>query len=87
MPRSVDIGLRVTPSRALPGARVALTGTHLPLPTEGLPHVLVGASDARVVAASSHRVRFVVPASNDAQHDTGSGALPVRIDEYISAPA
>jgi sugar lactone lactonase YvrE len=81
MPRSADIGLRVTPSRALPGARVAVTGTHLPLPAEGLPHVLVGASDARVVAASSHSVRFVVPA------DPEGGRLPVRIDECISEPA
>jgi outer membrane protein assembly factor BamB len=81
MSRNADTGLNVTPSRALPGARVAVTGPHLPLPVEGLPHVLVGTSDARVVAASSQRVRFIVPA------DTEGGTLPVRIDECISQPA
>lgn len=75
------LSLTVEPSRALPGARVAVTGTHLPLPPEGLPHVLVGAADARVVAASPHRVRIVVPP------DTEGGTLPVRIDECISEPA
>ncbi len=74
-------GLVVTPQRALPGARVLVTGTHLPLPVEGLPHVLVGESDARVVAASPRSVRFVVPG------DTKGGTLAVRIDECISAPA
>ena len=75
------MSLTVEPSRALPGARVAVSGTHLPLPPEGLPHVLVGTSDARVVAASARRVRIVVPA------DTGGGRLPVRVDECISEPA
>ena len=79
------------PPRALPGARVAVIGTHLPLPAEGLPHVLVGESDARVVAASSRSVRFVVPASprpSDAPgNDVPRGPLPVRIDECISDPA
>ena len=73
--------LTVTPQRALPGARVLVTGTHLPVPVEGLPHVLVGESDARVVAASPRSVRFVVPG------DTPGGTLPVRIDECIGAPA
>lgn len=79
--RSADSGLRVEPSRALPGARVAVSGKHLPLPAEGLPHVLVGAADARVVAASSRSVRFIVPS------DASGGTLPVRIDECISEPA
>jgi len=78
---SVDMGLTVTPARALPGARVAVTGTHFPLPVEGLPHVLVGTLDARVVAASSRSVRFVVPA------DPTGGTRPVRVDECISDPA
>lgn len=73
--------MAVFPSRALPGARVVVSGTHLPLPAEGLPHVLIGSSDARVVAASSRAVRCVVPA------DTPGGTLPVRIDECISEPA
>ena len=69
------------PPRALPGARVAVSGSLLPLPAEGLPHVLVGASDARVVAASSRSVRFIVPS------DSTGGVVPVRIDECLSAPA
>lgn len=73
--------LTVEPSRALPGARIVVAGTHLPLPPEGLPHVLVGTSDARVVAASARRVRFIVPS------DTVGGRLAVRIDECISEPA
>jgi sugar lactone lactonase YvrE len=73
--------LIATPRRALPGARVLVTGTHIPLPVEGMPHVLVGDSDARVVAASPRSVRFIVPT------DTAGGSLPVRIDECISAPA
>lgn len=64
----------------MPGARVTVSGPLLPLPAEGMPHVLVGDVDARVVAASSQRVRFVVPS-----HPTG-GTLPVRIDECLSAP-
>ncbi len=79
-PRPGVARLDVTPARALPGARVAVTGIHLPLPVEGMPHVLVGTADARVVAASAHSVRFVVP-------ETPGGTLPVRIDECISDPA
>lgn len=79
--QGADSGLAVTPPRALPGARVAVTGPLLPLPSTGLPHVLVGHADARVVAASSRSVRFIVPS------DTEGGALPVRIDECISDPA
>ena len=79
--RNAPAGLAVSPPRALPGGRVSVTGTHLPLPPEGLPHVLVGAADARVVAASPRGVRFVVPS------DTPGGTLPVRIDECISDPA
>lgn len=82
MARSAQgVSLSVVPPRALPGARMAITGSLLPMPAEGLPHVLVGVSDARVVAASSQLVRFVVPA------DTNGGTLPVRIDECLMAPA
>lgn len=61
------------PARALPGARVAITGAGLPLPADGLPHVLIGEQDARVVAASSHTIRVIVPS------DAPGGLLPVRI--------
>lgn len=76
-----DGALVVRPARAVPGARVSVSGSLLPLPTDGLPHVLVGDLDARVVAASSHTVRFVVPAQ------PLGGMLPVRIDECLTAPA
>lgn len=79
--RSASIGLRVEPARVLPGARAVVTGSLLPLPVEGMPHVLVGDSDARVVAASPSHVRFIVPT------DLTGGVVPVRIDECLSDPA
>ncbi len=63
------------PVRAVPGARVAIRATHLPLPIDGLPHVLVGEKDARVVAASPRGVTIVIPA------DADPGEQIVRIDE------
>lgn len=66
--------LAVVPPRALPGARVALTGAGLPLPVDGLPRVFIGEYEARVVGASSQAIRVVVPA------DAPGGVLPVRID-------
>ena len=77
--RNANTLLAVEPSRALPGGRLGVTGVHVPLPPEGLPHALVGTSDARVVAASSRHVRIIVPA------DTEGGILPVRIDECVGA--
>jgi hypothetical protein len=59
----------------VPGGRVALSGSHLPLPADGPPHVLVGGLDALVVAASPNSIRFVVPP------DAEGGSMPVRIDE------
>jgi sugar lactone lactonase YvrE len=79
--RAGQARLTVTPSRALPGARVAIGGVLLPLPAEGMPRVLVGDADARVVAASSRGIRCIVPS------DTDGGTLPVRIDAYTSDPA
>jgi streptogramin lyase len=67
--------ITVHPPWALPGARVRVTGVHLPLPAEGPPHVLVGARDARVVAASSQAIRLIVPAESE------GGTTTVRIDE------
>ncbi len=74
MPAS-SANLAIEPSWALPGARVAITGPHLPLPVEGVPHVLIGGLDARVVAASPRRVRVIVPPAAE------GGDLDVRIDE------
>jgi len=91
MPRSADIGLQVIPPRALPGARVAVTGTHLPLPTEGLPHVLVGASDARVRAHGRHRrlrstrtrcaPRLLTPPEDPARHAHRPGDVVRQSDD------
>ncbi|TAK15216.1 MAG: gluconolaconase [Acidobacteria bacterium] len=71
--------LSTDPLRAVPGARVAIRAAHLPLPIAGLPHVLVGEKDARVVAASPHGVTIVVPA------DAEPGRQTVRIDEMPGA--
>jgi sugar lactone lactonase YvrE len=65
----------IHPAWALPGARVAITGPHLPLPAEGFPHVSIGGVEARVVGASANAIRVVVPAT------TERGRLTVRIDE------
>jgi sugar lactone lactonase YvrE len=64
-----------TPHIAVPGARVTLHAPNLVLPIEGLPHVLVGDKDARVVAASPRRVTIVIPA------DADPGEQIVRIEE------
>ncbi len=81
MASSTLVPLSVTPERALPGARLAVAGRHVPLPLEGMPHVLVGGADARVVAASSQHVRFVVP------NDAPVGIQAVRIDGAMSTAA
>jgi sugar lactone lactonase YvrE len=65
----------VRPGWAVPGGRIAIVGVHLPLPADGPPHVLVGADDAQVVAASHSMVRLVVPPGSE------GGTLSVRIDE------
>ena len=59
----------------MPGARVAILGRHFPLPADGPPHVLIESADARVVAASSRAIRFVVPS------DARGGPATVRLDE------
>src|ERR1041385_8512267 len=59
---------------AVPGARVAITGT-LPIPAEGQPHVLIGGRDARVVAASTRSIRVIVPPASE------GGTMAVHIDE------
>jgi len=65
----------VRPNWVVPGARVLVTGTHLPVPPTGPPHVLVGADDAYVVAASHERLRVIVPPGS------AGGTLPLRVDE------
>jgi len=63
----------IRPGWAVPGGRVTLSGTHLPLGPDGPPHVLVGQLDARVALASQHQITLVVPPL------TPGGTTPVRI--------
>jgi sugar lactone lactonase YvrE len=63
------------PGWAVPGAPVSIEGVHLPVPAGGPPHVLVGAADAHVMAASHRALRIVVPP------DAEGGTVAVRIDE------
>ena len=65
----------IRPGWAVPGGLVSIDGIHLPRPISGPPHLLVGAADARVVAASSKSISFVVPP------DAEGGTTAVRIDE------
>jgi sugar lactone lactonase YvrE len=67
----------IVPRWVVPGARVAVTGVHLPLSADGPPHVLIGKHNAHVVAASRQGIRFVVPA------DVEGGSMPIRIDELL----
>lgn len=69
----------ISPSRAVAGAKVRVGAGHIPLPIEGLPHVLIGGADARVVAASPRAVTCVVPA------DAPAGEQLVTIDEVPGA--
>jgi len=54
---------------------VLVTGTHLPVPADGPPHVLIGSADAHVLAASRERIRVVVPS------ELAGGTQALRIDE------
>lgn len=72
MPHVIS-GLR--PGWAVPGAPVAIEGVHLPVPSGGPPHVLVGSSDAHVLSASHRALRVVVPPDGE------TGTVAVRIDE------
>jgi sugar lactone lactonase YvrE len=65
----------VQPNWVVPGARVLVSGVHLPLPADGPPHVLIGTDDAYVVAASADRLRVIVPPG------AAGGTMPLRIDE------
>jgi sugar lactone lactonase YvrE len=65
----------VRPGWVVPGARVTVEGSHLPVPPDGPPHVLVGTLDAHVVAASHRALRIVVPTESE------GGSTAIRIDE------
>jgi sugar lactone lactonase YvrE len=65
----------VRPNWVVPGGRVLVSGSHLPLPADGPPHVLVGTEDAYVVAASHDRLRVIVPPG------AAGGTMALRIDE------
>jgi sugar lactone lactonase YvrE len=65
----------VRPGWVVPGARVTVEGSHLPVPPDGPPHVLVGALDAHVVGASHRALRIRVPAEAE------GGTAAIRIDE------
>lgn len=67
--------MKIEPAWVLPGAKLVISGQHFPLPVEGPPHVLIGTSDARVVAASPRSIRVIVPS------DVPGGTTTVRIDE------
>jgi len=64
----------LTPSWAVPGGVVHLTGRDLPLLPAGPPRVFVGDTEARVLGASARHVRFIVPSGTD------GGTQPVRLE-------
>lgn len=64
----------IRPRGAVPGGRVTVLGSGLPVPDDGPPHVTVGGEAARVVSASSGSISVLVP-------DVEGGPLPVRVAE------
>ena len=64
----------IRPRGAVPGGRVTLIGTRLPLPDDGPPHVTIAGQAARVVVASSRAIGVLVP-------EVPGGPLPVRVTE------
>ncbi len=58
----------------MPGARLELTGSRLPQPSDGPPRVWFGALDARVAASSSRSLTVVVPA------ECAGGPTAVRVE-------
>ena len=66
--------LSTHPQWVVPGGVLRLEGDDLPMTVHGPPRVYVGESEARVISASRHRLRFTAPA-----HPEG-GRLGVRIE-------
>lgn len=62
------------PRGIVPGARLELTGSRLPVPADGPPAVWFGALQARVVSASPRAITVIVPAGCE------GGPTPVRVD-------
>jgi sugar lactone lactonase YvrE len=62
------------PQWVVPGGRVFVEGTDLPLDRNGPPRVRIGSEAAHVLSASSRRVRLAIPAGCD------PGAASLRLD-------
>lgn len=62
------------PRGVVPGGRIDLIGSRLPLAADGPPDVWVGGHRAHVAAASSSRVSIIVPVACE------GGPTPVRMD-------
>jgi sugar lactone lactonase YvrE len=71
----------VRPGWVVPGGRIAVAGTHMPMPADGPPHALVGGLDARVVGASRSLTRLMVPPAAE------GGTMAVRLDELAGETA
>lgn len=70
----------VHPGWSVPGGRVRVTGSGLPLPANGPPLVRVGAEPAHVAAASRESISLIVPAVD-------GGDLTIAIDGTDDAAA
>lgn len=64
----------IRPRGAVPGGRVTLLGSGLPVPKDGPPRVTIGGEAARVVAASSGSISVLVP-------EVEGGPQSVRVAE------
>jgi sugar lactone lactonase YvrE len=65
----------IRPGWVVPGGRVVIDGTSLPIAASGPPLVLVGLHESRVVAASSRSITLSVPAAAE------GGTMAVRVGE------
>ncbi len=65
----------MVPARAIPGGRVAIEAGPHPFTVDPFPRVRIGGEDARLSAASSHRLMAVVPTT------VAGGSLPVLVGE------
>jgi sugar lactone lactonase YvrE len=62
------------PRGAVPGGRLELTGSRLPVPADGPPRVWCGAREAQVTAASSRAISIIVPPECE------GGPTPLRVE-------